>query len=97
MKERNIFATCLQETWRTGLTKLELNGFHLLSTGLGPNVVHSRRGEQGVGIMLNPRAFDAWKAANYEICDNLGARVMAIRFLLKDNSKNDVGVYLISA
>ena len=97
MKERNTFPTCLQETWRTGFTKLELNGFHLLATGLEPNVVHSRRGEQGVGIMLSPGAFDAWKAANYEICNDLGARVMAIRLLLKDNSKKDVGVYLISA
>ena len=97
MKERNVFATCLQETWRTGFTKLELEGFHLLASGLDTNVEHSRRGEQGVGIMLSPSAFNAWKAANYEICKDLGARVMAIRLLLKDSAKNDVGVYLISA
>ncbi|XP_066933485.1 uncharacterized protein [Clytia hemisphaerica] len=95
MRERNIFATCIQETWRTGFSKLELNGYYFLGTGLDSK--RSRRGEQGVGFMLSPLATNAWKAAGYEMCNDFGARVMAIRLLLKDESNNDVGVYLVTA
>ena len=97
MKERQIFAGCLQETWRTGLANFELDGCYLLTSGLSQNSVKSRRGEQGVCIVLSPEALLSWKASGYELHNDFGARVMGIRLLLKDNKDNDVGLFLISA
>ena len=48
MRDRNVFASCIQETWRTGFTKLELEGYYFLAIGL--DTKRSRRGEQGVGL-----------------------------------------------
>ena len=95
MRDTNVFASCIQETWRTGFTKLELEGYYFLAIGL--DTKRSRRGEQGVGFMLSPAVYHAWKAAGCEISKDFGARVMAIRLLVKDDLNKDVGVYLVSA
>jgi len=42
--------------------------------------VKSRRGEQGVGIALSKSAVAAWKSAGSYVVDDLGARVIAVRF-----------------
>ena len=47
--------------------------------------------------MLSPSAYNAWKAAGCEISKDFGARVMAIKLLLKDESNKDIRVYLVSA
>ena len=95
MKERQVFAGCLQETWRNGVTNMELDGCYLLTSGLPES--KSRRSEQGVCIVLSPEALHSWKASGFEIHNDLGARVMGIRLLMKDNKNNDVGLFLISA
>jgi len=59
LKERNVFAGCIQETWRTGTSNLELDGYHLLTSELPENCAKSRRGEQGVAIILSPDAFNS--------------------------------------
>ena len=80
LKERQVFAGCILETWRTGISNLELNGFHLLNSGLPNDAVKSRRGEQGVSIVLSPEAHNSWRAAGCEIHNDLGARVYRCSF-----------------
>ena len=96
MKERNAIATCIQETWRTGIELLERNSFIIVSNGLEQNAQRGNRGSQGVAIALNPDGEAAWKAGGYEKHMNFGARVLAIRLLLKDHQNRDIGVFLIS-
>ena len=97
LKDRQVFAGCIQETWRCGISNIELNGYHLLTSGLPKDAVRNRRGEQGVSIVLSPEAFNSWKAAGCELHNDLGARVIGARLLVKDNWNNDVGLFLISA
>ena len=97
IKSRNIFAACLQETWRTGVSTLEHDNCIIYSSGLDPNLVKSRRGEQGVGILLSKNAVTAWKSARSIVHNNLGVRIIAVRLLVNDNMKNEVGLFLIFA
>ena len=69
----------------------------MISTGLDAALLKGKRGSQGVAIALNPDGVIAWKAAGCESHTDLGARIMAIRLLLKDQQKRDVGVFIISA
>ena len=71
LKERQVFAGCILETWRTGISNLELNGFHLLNSGLPNDTVKSRRGEQGASIVLSPEAHNSWRAAGCELHNDL--------------------------
>ena len=97
LERRKIFAACIQETWRTGRTTLELKQSRLFLAGLEPNQVRSRRGEQGVGIALSQNAVAAWKAAGSILHDDLGARILAVRLLVRDDRKKEVGIFLVSA
>jgi len=52
-KKRNVFAGCLQETWRAGgLTQWENNGFVFIHNGLAEKPCS--RGAQGVAVVLGP-------------------------------------------
>ncbi|XP_066924694.1 uncharacterized protein [Clytia hemisphaerica] len=97
MKERNAIAMCVQETWRSGNELLEHGFFKIVSSGLDESTQRSKRGSQGVSIVLNADGDAAWKAGSYEKHTNFGARVVAIRLLLTDHQKKDVGVFLVSA
>lgn len=97
LKKRRVFAACLQETWRTGCCTLEHEQCRLVLAGLDPRAVKSRRGEQGVGIALSEKAVAAWKAAGSQVHNDFGARVIAVRLLVKDNRNREVGVFLVSA
>ena len=97
MKERNAIAMCVQETWRNGNELLEHGSFKIISNGLDNNVQLGKRGSQGVAIVLNPDGEAAWKAGGYVKHTNFGARVVAIRLLLNEHQKRDVGVFLVSA
>ena len=97
MKERNAIAVCLQETWRNGIELLEHDSFKILSVGLDKNTQQGNRGSQGVAIALNSDGEAAWKAGGYEMYTEFGARVMAVRLLMRDYQNRDIGVFLISA
>ena len=97
MSTRKAIAVCLQETWRHGNEILEHDQYVLITSGLDPAVLKGKRGSQGVAIALSPDGVTAWKAAGGEVHTNLGARVIAVRLLLKDQHNRDVGVFLISA
>ena len=97
IKSSNIFAACIQETWRTGVSILEHENCIIFSNGLDPNLVKSRRGEQGVGILLSKNAVTAWKSAGSTVHNDFRARIIAVRLLVNDNMKNEVGLFLISA
>ena len=96
-KSRNIFAASLPEAWTTGVSTLEHEICFILSSGLDPNLVKSRRSEQGVGILLSKNAVIDWKSAGSIVHNDLGARIIAVCLLVNDNMKNEVGLSLISA
>ena len=96
MNRRKIFATCMQETWRSGNEALQHGNCCILATGLKAEN-NSRRGSQGVGVILSPAATDAWKAAGSEIHNTFGGRVMAVRLLVRDSQGRDLYLFLVSA
>jgi len=59
--------------------------------------VKSRRGEQGVGIILSPTATVAWRSAGSVLHNTFGGRVIAVRLLVKDDRQQEIGLYLVSA
>ena len=66
LKKRELFAICLQETWRSGLETLENDNCLLLLAGLDEKEMRSNRGEQGVGIALSSAAVEGWKGAGVD-------------------------------
>ena len=92
----SILAACLQETWRSNTESLTNRNCLLFLSGLADDQ-QSRRGSQGVGIALSPQGVDAWKAGGCEIHDDLGARVIGVRLLMKDYEDRDIGLLLVSA
>ena len=97
MSARNVLAICLQETWRCGNESLVNGHYILITSGLCQSEIKGKRGSQGVGIALNQEGVIAWKAAGTEAHTDLGARVIAVRLLIKDHCNKDVGVFLVSA
>ena len=93
---RNILAACIQETWRSGSEITEYDQCRLITVGLDAGD-QCRRGSQGVGIALSARGADAWKASGSVVHQDFGARILAIRLMLKDSQNRDVGLFLVSA
>ena len=79
MDSRGSYANCVQEHWRNDVEVLERNGMTAIMVGLS-EVDQTKRGSQGVGIVLSARATKAWKACGSEKHVDLGARVVAVRF-----------------
>ena len=96
IKRSDIFAACLQETWRCGCEVLENGRYRIIHAGLTPEE-QSNRGSQGVAIVLSPRGVESWRAAGSVAHRDLGARVVAVRLLVKDAENREVGLFLISA
>ena len=71
----NVFASCIQETWRFGRENLQNGQCLLLTSGLEAEAT-SKRGLQEVGIVLNATAVEAWKKAGCEL-HTISSRVMA--------------------
>ena len=97
ISKRNALAVCLQETWRNDIELLEHEQYKLILSGLDKSLQTSKRGSQGVAIVLNRDGVNAWNAAGCETHTDLGARIIAVRLLLKDHQKRDVGVFIVSA
>ena len=97
MENRNVFAACLQETWRSGSEILQHDRYRLITAGLNPQEVKCRRGSQGVAIALSPLAVKYWEAGGSEKHTDLGARVIGVRLLMSDKRNKEVGIFLVSA
>ena len=95
-RRRRVYAACVQETWRNEKEDLVDGGSLLLSVGL-PSAQQSRRGSQGVGIVLSSAAQSAWRKANNEEHRDLGARGMAVRLLVRAPDGTKQGMFIISA
>ena len=95
-RRRRVFAACVQETWRVGEEDLLDGGCSLVSVGLS-DAEQSRRGSQGVGVLLSSAGLDAWKKANHEVHRDLGARVMAVRLVVRAPDGTEQGLFLVSA
>ena len=96
IKARNILAACVQETWRSCFEVIEYDSCRLITVGLD-DADQCRRGSQGAGIALSARGVDAWKAEGSVVHKDFGARVIAVRLIMQDSQKRDVGLFLVSA
>ena len=94
MGKRNVWAACLQETWRTEQNSWENNGYTFLHNGL--DVKPCARGAQGVAIVLGPEAKIAWEQAG---CQRLyfGTRIVATRLKLVDATNRSLDIFLVSS
>jgi hypothetical protein len=91
---KDVYAACLQETWKLGDTVEENTGFVLLNHG--PEVKLCKRGSLGVAILLSPSAQKAWEKAGSQVL-HYGRRIIATRLSLTDNEEREVVVFLVSA
>jgi len=91
IKEKELFAVCVQETWRKGNAILEQHGCLLLTNGIDEGVPTCRRGKEGVAIALSQNAVKAWKDAGSVLHNDLGSRIIAIRLSVKDSRNKVVG------
>ena len=66
LRQRQLFAVLLQETWLTGDETLELEGYTLICSGL-QSEKQNRRGSHGVAIALSPQAMTVWGQSGMEI------------------------------
>jgi len=94
MRDENVFAACLQETWREGLELLDRPG--LGTVVLAGKRSQSGRGSLGVGIALGLKGVQAWKDAGSVVHDGFGPCAMAIRLLVQGDSGEEVGIHLVS-
>ena len=94
LRERNVFAACLQETWRTRKASWENNGFVFLHNGLEQKPC--ARGAQGVAIVLGPEARLAWEKNG---CQRLhfGTRIVATRLQIYNGLNRPLTIFLMSA
>ena len=82
---------------REGVNALTYEQSKILLAGLDPVEVTCNRGSQGVGIILSDSAEKAWKAAGSVVHNDLGARVIAARLLVKDAQGKNIHIFLVSA
>ena len=61
MRISNVYAACKHENWRNGHQLLDNLGITIIGAGLS-TYQNTRRGFQGVGIVLSAAATKAWKA-----------------------------------
>ena len=97
--QHKAFAVCGQETWRTGVELFEQEGYTFIGVGLAAQ--GSRRGSQGVSIVLSHKAAEAWKRAGREQHVDFGARLMAVRLEVRCGRRGKgyhrkMGIFLIS-
>ena len=97
IKRQDTFALCLQETWKSGKSVEIVNDCTFLLNGLDASDNKSKRGQGGVGIVLNKSATQAWKEAGSPIYTEFGNRIIATRLSLKDNRNKNIDIFLVSA
>ena len=96
LRARSGFSLGLQETWRTGVEEITEDGYTFL--GAAPDEQDSRRGVCGVGLLLSPLATSAWKAAGPDNLHNdLGPRIIAVRMMVEDANKQQLGIFQVAA
>ena len=94
MKKHDTFVACIQETWRSDDELFKNDDFLFIGTGLKKNE-NSRRGSQGVGIILSSTAQTAWIAAGSEIYNSFGSRIIAVRLQVKGNQNREIYLFIV--
>ena len=97
IRKRDIFAACLQETWRKGKLDIDYKNCLLLTNGIDENIPTCRRGKEGVAIALSPTAVHCWKEAGSIVHKDLGPRIIACRLSVKDTRNKNLGLFIVSA
>ena len=96
MKEKNIFAWCVQETWRLKLEELDHHDTGCITINHGLQEKDCRRGRLGVMIVLGPLAKAAYERGG---CKNktYGLRIVTVRLVLQDAKDKIIKIKLVSA
>ena len=95
INQHDIFAACIQETWRSGVEVLQHGNCCIIGAGL-ERENDCKRGSQGVGIILSKAATDSWRAAGSEKYI-YGGHIIAVWLLVRDTQGRDLYLFLISA
>ena len=81
----------------SGQSILEQDDYTFIHQGLKPETNRSKRGKEGVAIVLSKEALKAWNATGKTLLNEFGSRILAIRLACKDLRDNDICIFLISA
>jgi exonuclease III len=94
LERNNVFAACLQETWKLGDTIEEHRDYTIINHG--PKVKLCNRGSLGVAIALNREATKAWETAGSNVY-YFGLRIIAVRLETLDIHGRICTIFLASA
>jgi len=96
MKEKNIFAWCVQESWRIKMEQLDHHDTGCLSINHGPDEKLCRRGSLGVMIILSPLAKAAYERGG---CKKkvYGLRIVSVLLVMEDEKGKTIKLRLVSA
>ena len=94
-RTRNVFAACLQETWRADIGVTEERGYGKLVWS-SPDE-QKGRGSAGVAIALILSAADAWDRGRCQVFHAGAGRVVGVCLLMTDKADRQVLFFLISA
>ena len=96
MKEKNIFAWCVQESWRIKMEQLDHHDTGCLSINHGPDEKLCRRGSLGVMIILSPLAKAAYERGG---CKKkvYGLRIVSVLLVMEDEKGKMIKLRLVSA
>ena len=97
INNHHIFAACIQETWLNGDSIVEHDNCTFIQHGIDPSVDKSKRGKEGVAIVLSHDATKAWNASGRTVFNNFGSRILAVRLNCQDARNKNVSVYLVTA
>lgn len=96
MKKKNIFAWCLQETWRLKLEELDHHDTGCITINHGLQEKDCRRGRLGVMIVLSPLAKAAYERGGCRK-KTYGLRIVSVRLVLEDAKDKIIKIKLVSA
>ena len=102
IERRQVFAMCVQETWREGNGKdiLEKNGMVALLAVYEKKKEDKGRRARGVGIILGSTAKEGLDRATLQgraIHNDLGDRVIAVRLVMDNELGEETGLFIMSA
>ena len=102
IKRRQVFAMCVQETWREGKGKqtLKQDGMVAILAANEKKKEGKGRRARGVGIFLGSRAKEGLDRATSQgkaIHNDLGDRVIAVRLVMDNELGEETGLFIMSA
>jgi hypothetical protein len=96
MRQHNIFAYSIQETWRIGNEISEKYGYYIIQHGSDVKSNAKGRASGSVAIILSPADVRSWIAAGLCVM-HFGNRILAVKLEMEDLKGKPVTVVLSTA